>query len=188
MEQPHDRAPAPGELRLVQALVNTRDVELDKDELASPDLVRAWLGGHGLLRGDESVTEDDRRLLLEVREALRALLLANNDRRPVGDALQRLNRSGEEAHLVVRFEPEGAARLASDGSGVRGAVGQLLGIVFGAMVDGSWQRLKACRDDACQWAFYDSSKNRSGSWCTMAVCGNRAKTRSYRQRTRGVGA
>ncbi|MGH2778535.1 MAG: CGNR zinc finger domain-containing protein, partial [Actinomycetota bacterium] len=31
-------------------------------------------------------------------------------------------------------------------------------------------------------AFYDHSKNRSGKWCTMRVCGNRAKTRAYRER------
>jgi predicted RNA-binding Zn ribbon-like protein len=48
------------------------------------------------------------------------------------------------------------------------------------MLDGSWSRLKACRQ--CGWAFYDYSRNRSGSWCSMQLCGNRTKTRAYRRR------
>ncbi len=50
------------------------------------------------------------------------------------------------------------------------------------MVDGTWSRLKACRQ--CEWAFYDWSKNRSGRWCAMSVCGNRTKVRAYRARRR----
>ena len=60
-------------------------------------------------------------------------------------------------------------------------------IVQRAIVDGTWARLKACRWDTCQWAFYDTSKNRSGSWCSMAVCGNRAKAAAYRRRRRSEG-
>ncbi|HEV2869799.1 MAG TPA: CGNR zinc finger domain-containing protein, partial [Actinomycetota bacterium] len=30
--------------------------------------------------------------------------------------------------------------------------------------------------------FYDHSTNRSGTWCTMSVCGNRRKARAYRRR------
>jgi predicted RNA-binding Zn ribbon-like protein len=50
------------------------------------------------------------------------------------------------------------------------------------MVDGSWSRLKACRNHGCRWAFYDYSRNRSASWCSMQLCGNRTKTRTYRRR------
>ena len=31
-------------------------------------------------------------------------------------------------------------------------------------------------------AFFDSSRNRGGSWCRMEVCGNRIKNRHYRRR------
>jgi predicted RNA-binding Zn ribbon-like protein len=48
------------------------------------------------------------------------------------------------------------------------------------MADGTWHRLKACRQ--CAWAYYDYSKNRSATWCSMAICGNRTKTRAYRRR------
>jgi predicted RNA-binding Zn ribbon-like protein len=41
-------------------------------------------------------------------------------------------------------------------------------IVVGAMQDGTWSRLKPCRNHGCRWLFYDHSTNRSGTWCTMA--------------------
>jgi len=57
-----------------------------------------------------------------------------------------------------------------------------VGIVYTAMADGTWSRLKACRRDVCRWLFYDRSRNRSAVWCRMAVCGNRTKTKAYRAR------
>ena len=67
-------------------------------------------------------------------------------------------------------------------------VAPIVAIVYEAMVDGTWERLKACPADDCHWAFYDHSKNRSGTWCTMDVCGNRAKVRAYRERRGRAGA
>ena len=50
----------------------------------------------------------------------------------------------------------------------------------------SWQRLKACSRDVCHWAFFDQSKNHSGRWCQMDVCGNIEKARAFRERKRGA--
>jgi predicted RNA-binding Zn ribbon-like protein len=58
---------------------------------------------------------------------------------------------------------------------VDGAIGRVLAVVYGAMADGSWERLKACPREVCHWVFYDASRNRSGKWCAMSVCGNRTK-------------
>jgi predicted RNA-binding Zn ribbon-like protein len=85
----------------------------------------------------------------------------------------------------VRFGEDGAAHLHADGAGFERALARLLVPVAAASADGSWQRVKACRADDCQWAFYDRSRNRSGVWCDMAVCGNRTKVRSFRERTSG---
>lgn len=74
------------------------------------------------------------------------------------------------------------SELQADIAGVDGALAGLIGIVFTAMTDGTWTRLKVCRNDRCQKAFYDTSKNRSGAWCSMAGCGSRSKARAYRQR------
>jgi len=85
---------------------------------------------------------------------------------------------------VVRFGDEGTGSLAPVRPGLDGALGRLLAIAHGAMHDGTWSRLKACPAEDCEWAFYDSSKNRSRTWCNMAVCGNREKARAFRARHR----
>ena len=68
--------------------------------------------------------------------------------------------------------------------GIDGLCGQLVSVAVTAMLDGSWERLKACRN--CRWAFFDESKNRSARWCSMSLCGNRLKTRAYRRRQRSA--
>jgi predicted RNA-binding Zn ribbon-like protein len=72
--------------------------------------------------------------------------------------------------------------LAPQAAGVDGALGRILAIVHEAMSAGTWHRLKACRQ--CAWAYYDYSKNQSATWCSMAICGNRTKTRAYRRRAK----
>ena len=52
-------------------------------------------------------------------------------------------------------------------------------------VEGTWGRLKVRRDEGCRWVFYDSAKNRSGTWCYMDICGARHKMRTYRVRKSG---
>jgi predicted RNA-binding Zn ribbon-like protein len=87
----------------------------------------------------------------------------------------------------VAFDADGAPRLEPVASGLDRAVAELYAIIERAAVDGTWERLKVCGDHGCRWAFYDHSKNRSRSWCNMAVCGNRAKAREYRRRQRPTG-
>jgi predicted RNA-binding Zn ribbon-like protein len=175
------RDPAPGRLELVQQFVNTHDYEDGSEELATPEALRAWLAERGLMPPDAHVSESDRARAIEVREALRALCLANNGLDPDPAAVPTLNDAAKAVPVVLRFD-DGDAAVVPAGSGVPGALAALLAIVHRAMVEGTWSRLKTCPADDCLWAFYDHSKNHSGHWCTMAVCGNRAKARSYRER------
>ena len=99
-----------------------------------------------------------------------------------------LNRAAARARLTAAFEDHSAWRLEPAASGVDQGLGRLLEIVFRSMSAGDWERLKACGEHSCQWAFFDLSKNRSGHWCTMSVCGNRAKARAYRERARAASA
>jgi len=106
------------------------------------------------------------------------------------DAWRTLDEAARRARLHVRFGTEGAALLESAADGVDGALGRLVAIIHAAVADENrWRRLKACRLHTCEWAFYDHTKNRSGAWCNMDVCGNRAKARAYRERrAQGAGA
>lgn len=176
---------APGRLRLVQEFVNTLEADEDRDDIATPAKLVAWLRERGLLSDDAGGAAEHARAI-DVREALRRLLLANNAGRPPAAAdLEILNRAALESGLRPRFTAGGGVRLEPDLPGVRGALGSLLAVVSDAMVEGTWHRLKACAEDTCVWAFYDRSRNRSGHWCSMDVCGNRAKARSFRRRQRG---
>lgn len=174
--------PASGPLARVQEFVNTYDVEGGADDLHDAGALRAWFAERGLLAPGEPVTESDLGRAAEVREALRSLLFANNGEPLDGAAVHTLNSASRNARLLVRFDDDGGSHLEPDASGVDGALGRLLSIVFASMEEGTWQRLKACRSDTCMWAYYDHSKNRSKAWCSMAVCGNRAKARTYRER------
>jgi predicted RNA-binding Zn ribbon-like protein len=72
--------------------------------------------------------------------------------------------------------------IAPSCDGVDALFARILSAVATAQETGEWQRLKVCTSNECLWAFYDRSRNRSRHWCSMDVCGNRAKTRSYRAR------
>jgi predicted RNA-binding Zn ribbon-like protein len=173
---------APGELELVREYVNTYDIEDGTEELGSPGDLGAWLRARALAPADLRVTRADLTEAIELREALRALLLAHNGTPAPAWAGAALDASAVRARLRLRFGGDGSARLEPEARGVAGALGRLLVIVNAAIADGTWVRLKACREHTCEFAFYDTTKNRSGAWCNMEVCGNRAKARAYRQR------
>jgi predicted RNA-binding Zn ribbon-like protein len=173
---------APEALEVVRAFVNTRDVEAQTDSLTRPGDLRAWLTQRDLLGRRKRVTAADLEHARTVREALRALLAANNGEPLDPAAPAVLDRAARRAGLVLRFRPDGTAGEEPSARGVDGALGRLLAAVAAAMADGTWPRLKVCRDPGCAWAFYDAARNRSRAWCSMAVCGNRAKARAYRRR------
>jgi len=179
-----ERASAPGELGLVEAFVNTLSIENRTDELDSASSLRSWLVEHGLIAPGDAIEEEDLKTAREVREALRALLIANNSGPHDESAAAVLEATSERAQMRLRFDEESVARLEPGAPGTRAALGRLIAIVFEAMREGSWWRLKACRNEGCRWAFYDASKNRRGTWCSMATCGNRAKTLAYYRRHR----
>ena len=183
MAHDHDHPKAaPDELDHIRQFVNTLDLESLEDELAEPEAAAAWLTGRGLLPEGEPLTPADVRQAQSMREAIRKLLLAHNGAPLDAAAVDAVNNAAKSAELVVRFEDDGHAALVPVRPGIDGALGRLIAIVYRSISEGTWERLKACPEDRCEWAFYDWSKNRSATWCDMSVCGNRAKARAYRQR------
>jgi predicted RNA-binding Zn ribbon-like protein len=177
----------PHNLQLVLDFVNTLDVEAGEDRTDTPGHLATWLAEQGLRDGDEpalDAPEFDQ--AIELRESLRTVLLAHNDRDlELGETARHLEEVAERGRLSVRFGDSGAIEIAPRAEGFDGVLAQLLVPVTHAAMDGSWARVKACVADDCQWAFWDSSRNRSGRWCDMAVCGNREKVRTYRSRQSG---
>jgi predicted RNA-binding Zn ribbon-like protein len=160
---------APAPLSLVQSFVNTINRESGDD----------WLCGWLEEQSVEPVARELRRARV-VREAIRDLLDANNSRPAGGDQPPlALGEAADAAKLSIDFS---RGTLVARAGGIDGVIGRVLAVTFTAMADGSWRRLKACRNGGCRWAFYDYSKNASATWCSMQLCGNRHKTRAYRAR------
>jgi predicted RNA-binding Zn ribbon-like protein len=200
-------SPAPGMLEIVRQFVNTLDIESGTDELDSPGALLGWLGKSGLggagrhAHAGGPVSEADLALAVSLREALRGVLswhvTAGNE--PDGSASP--DRAGGRAGpapaaaelrkaaapLRIRFEisDEGQVAAAPDGSGMTADLARILLIAGEAAATGTWSRLKVCSAADCQWAFYDRSPTRTGCWCSMRVCGSRAKSRAYRRRAGG---
>lgn len=182
--QPGERRPAPGALATVQSFVNSRwDLTRGlEDRLRSPDDLARWLKERDLLERSATLHQADLKRALDVREGLRALLFVNNDAPADQDAISGLNRALGRLSLGVEFQPAGGPGLIPRGRHLDGALGSIATIVTVAQIDGTWRRLKACPGLHCGWAFYDHSRNQSGSWCSMSACGQRTKAREYRRR------
>jgi predicted RNA-binding Zn ribbon-like protein len=183
--QPGGRAPAPPPLDLVQDFVNTEIQDWNRDYVATPEQLGAWLVERGLLAGDETIDAETFVAARSLRSALRALALANTLAEPVP-----LERRGALEAALARFPlglrlVDGRPTLVPVERGAAGALAGLVAIVAEARSRGAWQRMKACREETCGWLFYDGSRNRSSSWCSMRICGGREKARAYRRRAAG---
>ena len=177
------RAPPP--LDLVQDFVNTEIPEWARDDIGTPSALEAWLRARGLL-DDDPVDAAAFVRARELRAALRFLALGNTLGAPPDDELrQGAARALARVTLGVTVDEAGAVVPIPVGGGVDRALGVLLSLVLQAQASGTWQRLKACRKETCGWLFYDASRNHSAMWCSMSICGNRAKTASYRRRRAG---
>ncbi|MFJ8075176.1 CGNR zinc finger domain-containing protein [Streptomyces sp. NPDC096176] len=166
----NDRASAPGGLALVEALVNTLDIETGADTLDTPE---------GRARFD--LTETDVPAARELREALRAACLAHAGH-GVSTVLDTLL---SEAPLRVAIAADGSAGLRLLGPPT--LLSRIAEAIAAAAADSTWTRLKACEAQDCQWAYYDRSPAGRSRWCSMSVCGARAKMRAYRARRAASG-
>ena len=181
------RPPASGAPGLLQAFVNTRNRLAGTEALpASADAAR-WLAARSLLAGDVELGDREHARVLELREALRALMRANNGVELDAAAVEVVNAAGRDAGLRPRLDERARPVLEPTADGVAAALGALVALVHATMLDATFPRLKACRADDCQWVFYDRSPNASSAWCerSSASCGSRHKMREYRRRSRG---
>jgi len=181
-----DRDDATGVVGLVQAYVNTVDIQDGPEELSDPNALERWLVAHGLMEPGQEVSEADLKNAIAVREAIRGVIGANTGATIYPLDIATLNGATAASRLRARFGADGKARLEPEAGGVAGAMGRMVSAVFTAMADEDWGRLKLCGSSTCRWAFFDRSRNHSSRWCTMASCGNRQKARRFRQRAKAA--
>ncbi len=182
--QPAGRAPAPPPLDLVQDFVNTEIAVWAIDAIATPEALRDWLRGRGLL-GDTEVDAESFVRARALRDLLRDLAFRNTHARRSDDELRAAFASiASVVQLQVQLDDGGDLRLEPAGEGVERTLGDLVARVLEAQASGTWRRMKACPGPHCGWLFYDASRNVSSTWCSMSICGNRTKTAAYRRRQR----
>jgi predicted RNA-binding Zn ribbon-like protein len=183
--QPGNRMPAPGDLRLVQSLVNSfYNLETRRENFDSPQALGAWLGERDLIEPEAQLTDRDLARVIDVRDGLRALLFINNHEPGDPAAIERLNQALHGPGLFVQLAAGRRPEFHAPRRDLDFALALIATIVAVAQLDGCWSRLKACPGDHCGWAFYDHSRNQASNWCSMSVCGQRAKARAYRRRRR----
>lgn len=172
------------EADLLVAFVNTADLEEGSEKLADPEHLQAWVeeqtGEYLPAPDEESLTR-----VVQLRESLRALLRTNNGGEAGDRELDPLREAAERSRYRTTLAPDGTLTLAPARADLSGFEARLLLAIERIQCQGAWPRLKACTDDGCQWAFFDTSRNRSRTWCSMEECGNKEKTRRYRERRSG---
>jgi predicted RNA-binding Zn ribbon-like protein len=179
-----DREKATGDLGLVQAFVNTVDLQDGPEELSDPNTLKAWLVAKGLLDGAQPVDASDLKHAIALREAIRSVIGANSGSKVYPVDIATLNEAAAASGLRMRFGVDGKPRLEPEATGVVGAMARIVAAMYAAMEGEDWWRLKLCSSQACRWAFYDRSKNHSSRWCAMASCGNREKARRFRSHSK----
>ena len=183
----------PEALRPVRDLINTWYGHLDgggEDSMLTPTDLAAFCRARGVEVADDEPTSDDVEIARRLREGLRAALAPHTDSAlPVdADALDRLDAATGELALRVAVVPGGPVLRAQADAGPRRVLAELVAGAAVASADGTWPRLKVCREPRCRTAFFDASRNNSGVWCSMAACGTEAKKRAYVERRRARAA
>jgi len=179
---------APGELALLYDFVNSLDMRTyvergeahsPGDEIGTPGQLEAWMRARRLAgRASRAVHEQ----ALHLRTALRTFLrIPPEERADSSTAVDELNAASEAFPLVVNLaDGEVALQPVEGSSGLGRVVAQFHTLAATRQLD----RLKMCASDECEWIFFDQSKPANRRWCSSARCGNRSKTRSYRERRR----
>ena len=183
MAQPGGRAPAPRELELAQELANTIDLELDRDRLTTPSELAEFAGRHGIVG---RFTHRDVERCRTFREALRDICAAHAGATASDSSITAFNELLARAPILVVADRDGQAAFAP-APAATGSEAVLTAIASGiaeAVARETWPRLKACEAKGCRWVYYDRSPAGRSRWCTMKICGSRAKARAYRERTR----
>jgi hypothetical protein len=140
------------------------------EQLTSPQALSGWLAARDLAAAGTELEPADLTATVAMRTALRQAI--------TGDVAL----GGYPLRLAAR--PSGGLRIAAESG--RPWLDVIIETVAESVARGDWKRLKLCAAPDCRWAFHDTSRSGQGRWCDMAVCGNRHKTRTYRERRQHV--
>ena len=160
-------------------LVNTNEPQAAQDQLRGPEETRSWLLAQGFEVGE--LGDDDWAAIVAFREGVRAAAAANNGYDVDTDAVAALRQAIDRLRFTIRATVDTSLKVTATTPGGQ-PLAPLVGTLMAAQADGSWARVKACARDSCRWLFYDTTRNRSRTWCTSTTCGSREKAKRYYRR------
>lgn len=169
--------PAPDNLFLLEAFLNTWSDELGIEDLDSAKSTEAWLKGAGLWSGSKHLTKEQHQKIVAFRNSLRTWILDAGASAP-------LNHTTSKVTFHAQFMEGGDIRFSPTGDVYQQFVGTLIQLISSSQHNGTWARFKCCELQTCGWAFYDSTRSRTRRWCSMKTCGSRHKAREYYKRKR----
>ena len=161
-------------------LLNTRWIDdgVRHDLLDSTDGLAVWLRSAGL---DERATAD--RATLDATVRTREILLALVDEEPSAQSVDALNGVLERGALHLRLGLGGPRNHARTDDPAW-LPSWLAAADYLRLMADSPDRIKPCAHPSCVLHFHDTTKNGTRRWCSMAVCGNRAKAARHYERAK----
>ena len=158
------------------------------DELKDPGELGAWMAERGLLAGKIKITSAIFGAALRLRTSIRAYLESDPaDRYKNKDAVRALNETIKLFPLVVEARRDRGMILQAARSDALAGLSVVVAELYDGSMTGILDRLKMCAAEECRRVFFDRSKPATRRWCMSTLCGNRIKTRSYRERLRKAG-
>jgi predicted RNA-binding Zn ribbon-like protein len=133
---------------------------------------------------DTSFAADVQQRAIELRAALYELV--RPPRRRAARALEILNREftrTASARVLGRHRDDYRLSWSADSPHER-LLGTIAQSALELLTSPALDRVRECAGDGCGWLFLDVSKAHRRRWCSMAICGNRAKAQRHRQRQR----
>ena len=187
----------PDELANLYDFANSLDVRhfthhgvqhLQSDELKGPRELGAWMSQRGLLWSGAKITPAMFDTALQLRSSVRAYLEIDlAERRKTGDAVRSLNKAMRLFPLVAEARNDGVMALRAGRDDALAGLSVVVAEMYDGSVRGTLDRLKMCAAEECRRVFFDRSKPATRRWCMSTLCGNRTKTRAYRERQREAG-
>jgi predicted RNA-binding Zn ribbon-like protein len=187
----------PDELAHLYDFANSLDVRrfthhgvqhVQDDELTGPRELGAWMSQRGLSTKDTKITTAMFDSALQLRTSIRAYLECDPaDRRKDTEAVRSLNKAMKLFPLVAETRGDRSMTLGASRRDAMAGLSVVVAELYDGSIKGTLDRLKMCAAEECRRVFFDRSKPATRRWCMSTLCGNRIKTRTYRERHRVAG-
>jgi predicted RNA-binding Zn ribbon-like protein len=187
----------PDELADLYDFANSLDVRhfthhgvqhVQSDELGGPRELGTWMSQHGLLFTSAKITPAMFETALQLRSSVRDYLKCDPaERRQNKDAVRSLSTAMRLFPLVAEARNDGVMALRAARDDALAGLSSVVAELYDGSVRGTLDRLKMCAAEECRRVFFDRSKPATRRWCMSTLCGNRIKTRTYRERRRDAG-